>query len=412
MMKSNILAINAGSSTVKFQLINMYSNECIVNGIIENVGENLVCFKINTPETKIVMDNIQLEGTSGITKIIFDKLNAYVDKTLNLAGVVHRVAHGGELFKNSVFIDEKVLFAIEKNNNLAPLHNPINVAFIKSVMNFLDDIPQVAVFDTAFHQTIKPIHYIYSIPYHYYENDHIRRYGFHGMSHKYVLNSFIEQCNQSAENSKIISCHLGNGSSICAIENGKSINTSMGFTPLSGIMMGTRCGDIDPAILGFIAQKHNKTAQEVDDILYKESGLLGISELSNDCRVLLKAKKEGNEKATLAIDIFCERIRHFIGAYWIQMGGCDAIIFTGGIGENSPEIRNKICQGLENIGIVIDSHKNEQSLTLFQAKKSTIKLSVIKTNEELMMAKEAFELINSELDLYLIKRKSDQLNIC
>ncbi|MFA0440903.1 acetate/propionate family kinase [Vibrio sp. 10N.222.51.C12] len=394
-MKNTMLAINAGSSTVKFQLFNMQDETCLAKGIVDKLGKPDASFEIKTPADEVVLYNLKQVSPQEIFDLIISKLEQYTDELGYLVGVSHRVAHGGENFKQSVLIDDIVLKGIEENNVLAPLHNPTNVAFIKAAKQTLTAVPQLAVFDTAFHQSIEPQHYVYPIPYHYYENDSIRRYGFHGTSHKFVYKAYLESISATEINSKLISCHLGSGSSICAIKNGKSVNTSMGFTPLAGLMMGTRCGDIDPAIPSYLATKYNKSPQEIEDILTKESGLLGVSQLSNDCRALEQAALDGNEKATLALDIFCERIRDFIGAYWIQMGGCDAILFTGGIGENSQLIRLKVCAGLESIGITVNETRNQNNASCFHGDDSRVVLAIVNTNEELMMAREGLAVINA-----------------
>ncbi|WP_394154242.1 acetate/propionate family kinase [Vibrio maritimus] len=394
-MKNTMLAINAGSSTVKFQLFNMQNETCLAKGMVDKLGKPDASFELKTSTDKLVLSNIKQKSPGEIFDLIISKLDQYTDDLGNLAGVSHRVAHGGEHFQQSTLIDDNVLKAIEDNNVLAPLHNPTNVAFIKAAKNALSNVYQVAVFDTAFHQSIAPEHYVYPIPYQFYENDSIRRYGFHGTSHKFVYKSYLESIGSPEENTKIICCHLGSGSSICAIKDGKSVNTSMGFTPLAGLMMGTRCGDIDPAIPSYIATKHDKTLQEVEDILTKESGLLGVSQISNDCRAIENAAKKGDSKAILALDIFCERIRHFIGAYWLQMDGCDAIVFTGGIGENSRLIRQKVCTGLESIGITIDEARNQNNEPQFNGDDSKVILAIVNTNEELMMAREGLEVIDA-----------------
>ena len=299
--------------------------------------------------------------------------------------VGHRVVHGGEDFAKSVIIDEKVLKGIEDNVEIAPLHNPPNIMGIKACQRLLPNVKQVAVFDTAFHQTMPRESYIYVLPYEYYEKYKIRRFGFHGTSHKYITNRAAEMLGKDVNEVNLITCHLGNGSSICAVKNGKSIDTSMGFTPLEGLAMGTRCGDLDPAILPFLMEKENLSAEELNTLMNKKSGVLGISGVSSDFRDIETARDEGNERAKLALDIFEKRVRGYIGSYMTELDHVDGIVFTAGVGENSVEMRESIVNGLSSLGIKIDPERNNVrgEDKLISSDDSSIKVLVIPTNEEL-----------------------------
>ncbi|WED28688.1 acetate kinase [Vibrio sp. DW001] len=389
-MENKILAINAGSSTLKFQLYLMPSERLIVKGMIDKIGKDDAEFVLKLDQHKYTIKDISLHSPQqAIDYLLEQLLHKKVIKSLDdIDSIGHRVAHGGEHFSHSVNINKNVISTLESLIELAPLHNPVNIAFIKAMSTRLPDVKQVAIFDTSFHQSIQKKDYLYAIPHRFYEDDHIRRYGFHGTSHKYVSEVCAEKMNKPIEDLNIISCHLGSGASICAIQGGVSVNTSMGFTPLAGLMMGTRCGDIDPSILVFIAKKYNMNVEEVNQIMINESGLLGISGVSNDCREVENAATNGNKRAQLALDMFVQRIRAFIGSYMVQMGGVDAILFTGGIGENSTVIRASVCEGLERFGIVVNKDENVTSESFFHDINGTVALVVINTNEELMMARE------------------------
>lgn len=321
-----------------------------------------------------------------------------VIKSMNEIGAVgHRVVHGGETFSRSVVIDDEVMKAIEANIELAPLHNPANIMGIQACKNVMPNTPMVAVFDTAFHQTMPKEAFMYPIPYEAYKELGIRRYGFHGTSHKYVSRKAALMLGKPIESLKIVTCHLGNGSSIAAVKNGECIDTSMGFTPLAGLPMGTRCGDIDPAIVTFLIEKKNMNYEEVNQYLNKESGVLGLSGVSSDFRDLHKACDEGNGRAKLALDVFNYSVKKYIGAYAAAMGGLDCVVFTAGIGENTPEVRENACKGLEFLGIKIDPDRNKELLRGREGEISTddskVKVLVVPTNEELMIARETLELL-------------------
>ncbi|VEB85671.1 propionate kinase [Citrobacter koseri] len=332
-----------------------------------------------------------------VTLLLDKLLSHHIINTLqDIDGVGHRVAHGGEFFKDSARVTDETLAQIERLAELAPLHNPVNVLGIHIFRQLLPSTPSVAVFDTAFHQTLDESAYIYPLPWRYYAELGIRRYGFHGTSHKYVSTALAERLGVPLSALRVICCHLGNGSSICAIKGGQSINTSMGFTPQSGVMMGTRSGDIDPSILPWIAEREGKTPQQLNYLLNNESGLLGISGVSHDYRDVEQAADGGNRRAALALTLFAERIRATIGSYIMQMGGLDALIFTGGIGENSARARAAVCHNLHFLGLSIDEEKNLRNATFIQAENAVVKVAVINTNEELMIAQDVMRIALSD----------------
>ena len=388
-MSQKIMAINAGSSSLKFQLFAMPEEQVITKGLIERIGKEDAIFTIEYAQQKIKQTLPILDHQQAVDGL----LNALIDHQIiqsldEITGVGHRVAHGGETFSDSALIDDKALTAIEKLGSLAPLHNPVNAIGIRAFQQALPHAKAVAVFDTSFHHTMSPDTFVYALPYRYYTELGIRRYGFHGTSHKYVSQVCADKLNMPISDLRLISCHLGNGSSICAIQNGRSVNTSMGFTPLAGVMMGTRCGDIDPSIMPYIEQTEGKSPEAMNKLINSESGLLGISGISNDYRDVDQAAKDGNKRAQLALDIFSNRIRDFIGSYIAQMGGLDAIIFTGGIGENSRTARAAICRELDYLGISLDDEKNNANETFIQQPSARVSIAVINTNEELMIARD------------------------
>jgi acetate kinase len=399
-MSKKIMAINAGSSSLKFKLFEMPSETVIAKGIIERIGLDDAIFSVTIKgtEKKEIMD---IPNHDVAVQILLEKLIDYkiIHSFNEIAGVGHRVAHGGEFFKDSVLITEEVLEQIEQLSELAPLHNPANVLGIRAFQKMLGNIPSVAVFDTAFHQTMPESSYLYSLPYHYYKEYGIRKYGFHGISHKYVSQRAGEILGQPLEKLRLISCHLGNGASIAAIESGKSIDTSMGFTPLEGVVMGTRSGSVDPSIIPFIMKKTRKSADDVLKILNTESGLLGLSGFSSDLRDIEKKANEGDARAKLSLDIFSSHIHKYIGSYAARMNGVDAIIFTAGIGENSPTIRAKVLKGLEFMGVYWDPISNQTirgKEAIISYPHSPVKVLVIPTNEELMIARDVLRISKKE----------------
>jgi acetate kinase len=398
-----VLVINAGSSSLKYQLIDMTDETVLAKGNAERIGiDNSVLSHTPAGKEKVeirtdIKDHVQAVRMV-IDALVHPEYGVIKDMS-EISAVGHRVVHGGEKFSGSVVIDDDVMEAIRANSELAPLHNPANITGIEACKRVMPTTPMVAVFDTAFHQTMPRESYIYAIPYSAYEKYGIRRYGFHGTSHKYVALRAAKLMGRPIEELKIVTCHLGNGSSITAVRHGKSVDTSMGFTPLEGLPMGTRCGTIDPAIIMFLMEKENMTYQQINHYLNKESGVLGISGVSSDFRDLEAAAREGNERAKLALDIFAYSIKKYIGAYAAAMGGLDCVVFTAGIGENNPYIRQKACEGLEFLGIKIDEEKNQRMVGRMgregeiSTADSTVKVLVIPTNEELMIARETVELV-------------------
>lgn len=395
-----ILVINAGSSSLKFQLLDMDENKVLVKGICDRIGIDNSVMEYQVPGKNKYVVNKEMEkhkdAIALVLKTLIDKDHGVIKSTSEICGVGHRVLHGGEKFHDPVLINDKVMDAIRECIPLGPLHNPANIMGIEGCVAEMKGIPMIAVFDTGFHQTMPKYAYTYAIPYEAYEKYSVRKYGFHGTSHKYVTQKAAEMLGKPIEKLKLISCHLGNGASICAVKYGKCIDTSMGLTPLDGLEMGTRCGTIDPAVVTFLMQKEGMSAAEMDTYLNKKSGLLGVSGVSNDMRDTQKAAIAGNKRAQLAIDIFVYRVKTFVGSYFAAMNGADAIIFTGGIGENDELIRLKSLEEMDNLGIAIDPEKNktrgkEIDISAAEAKVRTL---VIPTNEELAIAKETKKLIS------------------
>jgi acetate kinase len=392
---SKIMAINAGSSSLKFQLLEMPEEKVLTKGVVERIGlkDSIFTIEVEGEKKKDVGD---IEDHSKAVKILLDKLTSYnIISSLNeIEGIGHRVVHGGEKFNDSVLITDEVLAGIDEVSELAPLHNPANLVGISAFREVLPEVPAVAVFDTAFHQTMPKGSYLYSLPYEYYEKYGIRKYGFHGTSHKYVSERAAELLDRPIDQLRLISCHLGNGASIAAIEGGKSIDTSMGFTPLAGVTMGTRSGNIDPALIPYIMEKANLSAEEVIQVLNKKSGMLALSGFSSDLRDIEITASEGNERAQLALNVFTSRIHKYIGSYAARMHGLDAVIFTAGIGENSDVIRAKVLEGLEFMGIYWDPSLNKVrgKEAFLNYPHSPVKVIVIPTNEEVMIARDTVRL--------------------
>lgn len=394
----NVLVINCGSSSLKFQLINSESEEVLAKGLCERIGIDGRLTYQPAGGDKAVSDKAMPTHTEAIQFVIDALTDAEtgVVKSLDEIGAVgHRVVHGGEKFANSVVITEDVLKAIEECNDLAPLHNPANLIGINACQKLMPNTPMVAVFDTAFHQTMPEKAYLYGLPYEYYEKYGVRRYGFHGTSHSFVSKHAAEFLGLDLENSKIIVAHLGNGASISAVLNGKCVDTSMGLTPLEGLVMGTRSGDIDPAIMEFIAKKENLDIAGIMNVLNKKSGVEGVSGVSSDFRDLEAAAKAGNKRAELAIDVFAYRVAKYVGAYTAAMNGVDNIVFTAGIGENCALVRIKVCSYLGYLGITIDEEANGKrgEEIVISTPDSKVKVLVVPTNEELAIARETVALV-------------------
>ena len=390
----NVLVINAGSSSLKYQLLNPASGELLAKGLCERIGiDGRFTYKPQLPgketvkEAEIPMPTHN-EAIQAVLNALVDEKNGVIGSMKEIDAVGHRVVHGGEKFAKSVVITDEVMQAIEECNPLAPLHNPANIIGIKACQELMPGVPMVAVFDTAFHQTMPPVAYTYAIPYEYYEKDKVRRYGFHGTSHKYVSQRAADMLGKPIEQLKLISCHLGNGSSVTAIDGGKSVDTSMGFTPLAGLPMGTRSGDIDAGILEYLMNKYGMDIKEMVNVLNKKSGVMGVSGVSSDFRDLEEAFEQGNERAGLAVDMFNYGVKKLIGAYAAAMGGVDAIIFTAGVGENSASQRMAIASGLEFMGVKMDEDANKVrgEERVISAPDSKVTVLLIPTNEELMIA--------------------------
>ena len=392
-----ILVINAGSSSLKYQLIDMENESLLAKGLCERIGiDGRLTHKPQNGKPVYEADvpfPTHKEAIEAVLEKLTSKEYGVVETMAEIGAVGHRVLHGGIEFTESCVVDDACEAAIKKCFPLGPLHNPANLMGIKACQAAMPGVPQVAVFDTSFGMSMTPEAYIYAIPYEYYENDSIRRYGFHGTSHRFVSARACEI--MSKKGTRVINCHLGNGSSVSASIDGKCVDTSMGLTPLEGLPMGTRSGNLDPAILQFIMNKYGYTADEMLNILNKKSGVLGISGVGSDFRDLEKAAKEGNERAQLALDKFAYEVRKYIGSYAAAMGGVDIITFTAGVGENGPDMRESICKGLEFLGVHVDHEKNQVrgKETDISAADSTVKVYVIPTNEELMIARDTLALV-------------------
>ena len=397
----NVLVINAGSSSLKYQLFNMDNKAVLAKGLCERIGIDGRLTHTNPNKEEKYKADVPMkdhaDAIRAVINILIDKEWGVIESMSEIDAVGHRVVHGGEYFADSVLINDEVVKAIEACVPLAPLHNTANLIGISACKDVMgENIPQVAVFDTAFHQTMPPEHYMYALPYEYYEKYKIRRYGFHGTSHKYVSQQASEMLGIPIENLRLVTCHLGNGSSIAAIKGGKSMDTSMGFTPLAGLPMGTRAGNIDPAIISFLCDHEHKEADEIIDILNKKSGMLGISGVSSDFRDLDTAIEEGNPRAKLAKDMFNLSVKKIIGSYIAEMGGVDAIVFTAGVGENDRSVRWDVCEHMEYLGIKIDPEKNkfrgrQMDISIDYAR---VRVLVIPTNEELVIAEDTERLVN------------------
>ena len=397
-----VLVINCGSSSVKFQLINMVDENVLASGIVERIELPQSLIKFEFGNNSFTKEFDTLDHSSAISEILdavtHGKLGIIDDKS-EISAVGHRVVHGAEHFTGSVLITDDTIKQIEACIELAPLHNPHNLKGILVCKKLLTGIPQIAVFDTAFHQTMEDHVYTYALAYRFYEKYRFRRYGFHGTSHFYVANKAAEIVGKDIQGLKIITCHLGNGASIAAVKYGKSIDTSMGFTPLEGLVMGTRCGDVDPAMVLFIMEKEGLSPHECDMLMNHECGLLGVSGISSDMRDLLKAFQEGNDRARLALQMYTYRIRKYIGMYSASMNGVDLIVFTGGVGENAALIRNMCCTDMEYLGIDFDEEKNKKAIGIegeLTAQDSKVRVLCVPTNEELVIARDTARIIDND----------------
>jgi acetate kinase len=400
MKTMNVLVINCGSSSLKYQLINMADETVLAKGVVERIGiEGSILTQKVDGRDKYIIESPMKDHKDAIKLVLdalVDKTNGVINSMDEIKAVGHRVVHAGEKYSKSVLINDEVMVALEDCVKLAPLHNPPNIIGINACAALMPQTPMVAVFDTAFHQTMPEEAYIYALPYELYSEHGIRRYGFHGTSHKYVSEQAAKVMRKDIKDLKIITCHLGNGASITAIKDGKSVETSMGFTPLEGLVMGTRCGDIDPAIVTFMIDELKMSSKEVNDIMNKKSGIFGVSGVSSDFRDVENAAwNEGNKRADIALKVFYHRVKQYIGSYIASMGGVDCIVFTAGLGENSPETREFICENMEFFGITIDKAKNKVrgKLADISGEAARVKVFVIPTDEELMIARDTKELV-------------------
>lgn len=395
----NILVLNCGSSSVKYKLIEIKVNKVLAEGGIEKIGLPDAFIKFKFGNEKIQQD-LDINDHVGAIKSILDNLTSKeygcIKDFKEIDAVGHRVVHGGEKFNKSVLINDEVIAKIKECYGIAPLHNPVNMAGIDAINEVLPEVPQVGVFDTAFHQTMPAKSYMYALPYKYYAEDGVRRYGFHGTSHRYVSQRVCEFLGVEPKGKKIITCHVGNGGSITAVKDGKSVDTSMGLTPTEGLMMGTRCGDVDPGALIFLMDKHNLSSKDMLNMVNKESGLAGISGVSSDMREITAAAKQGNEKAILSLEMYEQRITKYVGAFAAEMGGVDIIVFTGGVGEHQSSTRANVCNPLRFMGVEIDDAANDANNGdegIISTPNSAVKVVVIPTDEEYMIAKDTEAII-------------------
>jgi len=393
-----VLVINCGSSSLKYQVLDMDTEALLCKGLVERIGiDGSVINHEKTGMDKFVLEAPMKDHKDAIAHVLdalTDAGHGVVKNMAEIGAVGHRVVHGGEKFAESVLLTDEVIDVIKECSDLAPLHNPANLQGIEACRALMPDTPMVGVFDTSFHQTMPPAAYIYSLPYEYYTRYGIRRYGFHGTSHRFVSARAAKMLGKDIKDLRIITCHLGNGASLAAVKGGKVLDTSMGFTPLAGLIMGTRCGDIDPAIIAYVAGKENKSVAEMDKVMNKESGVYGLSGVSSDFRDIEAAADAGNKRAELALKAYVHRVKAYIGAYIAEMGGVDAIVFTAGLGENSKVMRKDICAGMEELGIKICDERNDVrgKETLISADDSKVAVLLIPTNEEVMIARDTVAL--------------------
>lgn len=396
-----ILVLNCGSSSVKYKLINTDTDVTMAEGGVEKIGLPDGFLKFKRPDGSKQIKELGLinhkQGVEAILDILTDPNEGCIKSFKEIDAVGHRVVHGGEKFNQSVLITDEVIQQVKDCYNLAPLHNPANITGIEAITALMPGVPQVGVFDTAFHQTMPAKSYMYALPYKFYTEDGVRRYGFHGTSHRYVSQRACEFLGLDPANSKIVTCHIGNGGSITAVLNGKSVDTSMGLTPTEGLMMGTRVGDVDPGVITYLMNKHGYTSADIQRIINKESGVAGITEISNDMREIEAADNAGNERAHMALEMYEQRIIKYIGAYAAEMGGIDAIVFTGGVGENQTGVRKNVCAPLAFMGVKLNNEVNAVTCgteTVISADDSKVKVAVIPTDEELMIARDTNDIVS------------------
>jgi acetate kinase len=395
-VKAHILVINCGSSSIKYELFDAQGNQSLAEGMVERIGEPESAFRYRAGKHDLRQATRIPSHDAGmllIARTLTDKEVGVITEAGEVFAVGHRVVHGGERFVESALVTPEVITAIEQHARFAPLHNPANLVGIRAAQRLFPDVPHVAVFDTAFHQTMPARAYLYALPYELYQEHGVRRYGFHGTSHRYLCQAAAHFLKQPLGQLRLITCHLGNGCSISAVAQGRCVDTSMGFTPLEGLVMGTRSGDLDPALVAILGETLRLGPAEVVRLLNTKSGLLGLSGVSNDMRLILKAAAEGNERARLALEVFCYRARKYVGSYLVALGGADALVFSAGIGENSPEARGRIAGGLDELGIVLDEAANQQARGVaadIAGATSRIRVLVIPTDEERLIAEDTY----------------------
>ena len=397
-----ILVLNCGSSSVKYKLINTDTDVTMAEGGVEKIGLPDGFLKFKRPDGSKQIKELGLidhkQGVEAILDILTDPHEGCIKSFNEIDAVGHRIVHGGEKFNQSVLITDEVIQQVKDCYDLAPLHNPANITGIEAITSLMPGVPQVGVFDTAFHQTMPAKSYMYALPYKFYAEDGVRRYGFHGTSHRYVSQRAYDFLGLDPENSKIVTCHIGNGGSITAVLNGKSVDTSMGLTPTEGLMMGTRVGDVDPGVITYLMNKHGYTSADIQRIINKESGVAGVTEISNDMREIEAADNAGNERAHMALEMYEQRIIKYIGAYAAEMGGIDAIIFTGGVGENQTGVRKNVCAPLAFMGVKLNEELNaviRGTETVISATESKVKVAVIPTDEGLMIARDTNQIVSN-----------------
>lgn len=408
----NVLVINAGSSSLKYQLINVETEKVIAKGLCDRVGSKDSTHKHGIDENEVVIDTYMPDHNAAIERVLDTLINgddSPISSLDEINAVGHRIVQGGAYFDKSVLVDDDVIAKIDELAELAPLHNKAALQGIKACQEAMPDIPQVTVFDTSFFQSLPPKAYMYPLPYELYEKYGIRKYGAHGTSHRYIAQRAAELLDEPLDELKLITCHLGNGCSVTAIDHGVAVDTSMGLTPLDGLMMGTRCGAIDPAIVPFLMDHENLSTQEVNDLMNKQSGLLGISGISNDLRTVRDAAEKGDERALLAYDMYSNSVKKYIGQYWAVMAGVDAIVLTAGVGENCQKMRRMIFAGLQPMGIVLDEQKNRQRGfdRIISHERSKVRVCVIPTNEELMIARDTYEIVHERSQIVLASHQPD-----
>jgi len=404
-VKAHVLVINCGSSSIKYELFDGQANLSLAEGVVERIGESESAFRYRAGSRDLRQASPVPSHDAGmalIARTLTDREVGVIQDAAEVFAVGHRVVHGGERFLESALLTPEVIATVEEYARFAPLHNPANLVGIRAAQRLFPDVPHVAVFDTSFHQSMPAKAYLYAVPYELYQEHSVRRYGFHGTSHRYLAQAAAHFLGRRVEGVRLITCHLGNGCSISAVAGGRCVDTSMGFTPLEGLVMGTRSGDLDPALVAVLGETLRLEAGEVVRLLNTKSGLLGLSGVSNDMRLILKAMSEGDERARLALEVFCYRARKYIGAYLVALGGADAVVFSAGIGENSPEARTRIAAGLDELGIVLDEAANQAARggpADIATAKSRIRVLVIPTDEERMIAEDTYR-IASEVRLW------------